>query len=141
MAVNDITSIHPKKNANIGNWIQDGLLLGYEKSKGRNWLENSAGSNSQQPQVKAALDGAIIYRTDALHPTVISKVVDAERMPLVEYHPTVFGYGEDGSPPPPGVAATPLPSGLHLTNQRCFELLLRDGLKPDVAVIGPSLSD
>jgi hypothetical protein len=37
-------------------------LLGYEKNKGRIWLENSAASHSQQSQVKAALT-MLLYMT------------------------------------------------------------------------------
>lgn len=34
----------------------DGFLMGYVKVKCRKWNENSAGSNSQQPQTKSVLD-------------------------------------------------------------------------------------
>ena len=33
---------------------------GFEKRKGRDWLENSAATNTQQPQAKATLDGRIV---------------------------------------------------------------------------------
>jgi len=36
----------------------------YEKDKGRKWLKDSAGSNSQQPQAKLALDGIMVPRWD-----------------------------------------------------------------------------
>lgn len=86
LEINDITSIHPKRDHSVAHWIAGGLLRGYEKAKGRTWLENSAGSNTQQPQVKAALDNAIIYETNAIRKP--SKVVDADGKPLVVYHGT-----------------------------------------------------
>ena len=46
--------ILPERDTSMANWIADGLLIGFDKHKGRDWLENSAGSNSQQPQVNAA---------------------------------------------------------------------------------------
>jgi hypothetical protein len=66
IAINDISSVHPKRDGSIGHWIDDGLLRGYEKGKGRTWLENSAGSNYPQPQVKAALDKASVYQTNSI---------------------------------------------------------------------------
>lgn len=86
LEVNDITSIHPKRDESVSRWMDDGLLMGYEKEKGRRWLENSAGSNSQQPQAKTALDAAIVYQTEKLRNS--SKVVDADGKPLVVYHGT-----------------------------------------------------
>jgi hypothetical protein len=74
--INDIRSIHPKRDSSIANWIDDGLLIGLEKGKGREWLENSAGSNSQQSQVKATSDEPILY--DASGIRNVSKVVDPE---------------------------------------------------------------
>jgi hypothetical protein len=56
-----------KRDSSVANWIADGLLIGLDKHKGRDWLENSAGSNSQQPQVNAALDGAIICDGRLIH--------------------------------------------------------------------------
>ena len=56
------SSIHPKHETKLLNWVNDGLLLGYEKTKGREWLEHSATSNSQQDQVNAALTKARIYK-------------------------------------------------------------------------------
>lgn len=84
--INDIRSIHPKRDESVAGWLAGGLLMGYEKSKGRNWLENSAASNSQQPQVKAALDNASVY--DASHVRNSSKVVDSDGKPLTVYHGT-----------------------------------------------------
>lgn len=66
IGINDVRSIHPKRDSSVTRWLEDGLLLGVEKRKGRDWLENSVGSNSQQPQVKAALDRATIYDTDSI---------------------------------------------------------------------------
>ena len=59
--------------ASVSNWnnadrfvkgvhFADGLLIGANKHKGRDWLGNSAGSNSQQPQVNAALDANIVLQ-------------------------------------------------------------------------------
>lgn len=59
--INDIRSLHPKRDTSIAHWIEDGLLLGVDKHKGRDWLENSAGSNSRQYPANAALDKAILY--------------------------------------------------------------------------------
>jgi hypothetical protein len=39
-------------------------VLGYEKRKGRKWLEDSGAYNSRRPQDQAALDEAIVYGTD-----------------------------------------------------------------------------
>ena len=61
ISINDVRSIYPKRDSSVAQWIADGLLLGADKHKGRDWLENSAGSNSQQPQVNAALDKSILY--------------------------------------------------------------------------------
>lgn len=87
LEVNDITSIHPKRDGSIANWVTDGLLLGYAKGNGRDWLENSAGSNSQQPQAKAAIDGAIVY--DVSRVSNASKVLDPDTgEPMVVFHGT-----------------------------------------------------
>lgn len=37
------------------------MAMQLDKHNGRDWLENSAGSNSRQYPANAALDGAIIY--------------------------------------------------------------------------------
>jgi len=84
LAINDIRSIHPKRDESVTHWIEDGLLLGLEKRKGRDWLENSVGSNSQQPQVKAALDKITLYDTETIRNP--SRVVDENGEPLVVYH-------------------------------------------------------
>jgi hypothetical protein len=44
-----------------------------QKRKGRNWLENSAATNMQQPQVDAALDKAIVYSTYDLRNPAFSR--------------------------------------------------------------------
>jgi len=46
-----------------------------EKHKGRDWLEISAGSNSQQPQVNAALDKAIVYDDRLIRKTAETEVI------------------------------------------------------------------
>jgi len=58
--VNDIRSLHPKDTDRVFHWIEDGLLLGLEKTKGRLWLD-AAGSNSQREQVTEATLKAILY--------------------------------------------------------------------------------
>lgn len=63
LEITDITSLHPKHDEKVLNWVEDGLLLGVEKTKGREWLEHSAGSNSRQDQVNAALANARIYES------------------------------------------------------------------------------
>lgn len=54
--------------ANIGQWVEDGLLLGYEKEKGLNLLLESMGSNRRQlgtsNRGKPLIPGAIIYEND-----------------------------------------------------------------------------
>ena len=43
-----------------------GAFRMYDKRKGRDWLENSAATNTRQPQAKAALDAASVYDTDPI---------------------------------------------------------------------------
>ena len=86
LEVNDIRSIHPKRDENIQRWIRNGLLLGIEKDKGRKWLENSAPTNPGQPQVTATLDNLIIHENPDFVNT--SKVVDKNGKPLRVYHGT-----------------------------------------------------
>ncbi len=54
--------------SNIGQWVEDGLLLGYEKEKGLNLLLESMGSNRRQlgtsNRGKPLIPGAIIYEND-----------------------------------------------------------------------------
>ncbi|MDD5084224.1 MAG: PLxRFG domain-containing protein [Candidatus Moranbacteria bacterium] len=59
--VHDIRSLYPKNTDNIMRWIENGLLLGLEKTKGRQWLERDSESNSRRGQIKAALDRARLY--------------------------------------------------------------------------------
>ena len=59
--IHDIRSVHPKADAKVGYWLADGLLLGYAKDNGRQWLESSAPSNSGQSQAMAAIVNAIVY--------------------------------------------------------------------------------
>jgi len=86
LEINDIRSIHPKRDSSIAYWVGDGLLLGLEKDKGRKWLENSVASNSRQPQVSTTFDDSIIY--DSSKMSSVSKVVDDNGEPLVVYHGT-----------------------------------------------------
>jgi len=62
--IHDIRSLHPKNTKSVLKWIEDGLLLGYEKTKGREWLERNSGSDSQRGQVNAAFEGARIYEAE-----------------------------------------------------------------------------
>ena len=66
LEVHDISSIHPKRDTSILNWISEGLLAGLEKDKGRNWFENLAATNMQQPQINATLDKIILYDTSEI---------------------------------------------------------------------------
>ncbi len=105
LEINDITSIHPKRDESVANWVADGLLLGLEKTKGRKWLEDSAGSNSQQPRTKSALDDAIVYEADSLRK--VSKVVDANGKPLPSYHASAAKRSKRHCTPMPARASTP----------------------------------
>lgn len=55
--------------ANIKQWVDDGLLLGYEKEKGLNLLLESMGSNRQQlgtsNREKPLISGVIVYENDS----------------------------------------------------------------------------
>ena len=64
--IHDIRSIHPKADASITHWINDGLLLGYEKTKGKDWLERNSGSNSPRNQLNPALVNASVYENKSL---------------------------------------------------------------------------
>ena len=59
--INEIRSLHPKDTNKLLGWIKDGLLVGHEKQKGRQWLEHSATSNSLQEQVISALSSSSVY--------------------------------------------------------------------------------
>ncbi|MDD3018513.1 MAG: hypothetical protein PHE74_09105 [Comamonas sp.] len=73
--------------------MEDGLLLGLDKEKGRDWLENLAATNPQQPQADFAALDSILY--DAVTVRNASKVVDAETgEPLVVYHGTGRDFAE-----------------------------------------------
>jgi hypothetical protein len=61
--VPDVT-IH-KQGEKLLNWIEYGLLKGYEKTKGREWLEHLAESDSRQDQVATALASSTIYENEA----------------------------------------------------------------------------
>lgn len=43
VTVSDVRSVHPKKDVSIKNWVDSGLLLGYEKNKGLDWLASITG--------------------------------------------------------------------------------------------------
>lgn len=59
--VNDIRSVHPKDSERLRHWVEDGLLIGLEKTKGRMWLDAS-GSNSRGEQtIEATLSKVILY--------------------------------------------------------------------------------
>ena len=63
MSLNEIVSVFLSYlcGSELINWINQGLLLGFERTKGREWLERNSGSNSQRGQVNAAFDGLRIY--------------------------------------------------------------------------------
>ena len=86
LEINDIRSIHPKRDESIIRWVESGHLLGLDKTKGRSWLENLAATSSRQPQVQVASDDSILY--DAEYISKSSKVVDENGEPLVVYHGT-----------------------------------------------------
>lgn len=88
IGINDVRSIHPKRDSSVTRWIEEGFLLGVEKRKGRDWLENSVGSNFQQPQVKAALDNSTIYDTDSIRNQQPSDL-DAQMFGAITYGTTV----------------------------------------------------
>ncbi len=84
LEINDVRSVHPKRDESILHWVNEGLLLGVDKNKGRTWLENLAATHSQQPQALATLDD-ILYDGTSL--SNASKVIDPETgEPLVVYH-------------------------------------------------------
>ena len=47
ITVHDITSVHPKDSEKILHWINDGHLLGYEKTKGKEWFDRNTPANSE----------------------------------------------------------------------------------------------
>lgn len=83
LQINDITSIYPKRDESISQWISDGLLWGYEYKNGREWIENSARSNCGQPQTSPAIFKSNIYRVDEIRK--VSKVLDENGEPRVVY--------------------------------------------------------
>lgn len=64
---NQIPTAYGKTN--IKQWVDDGLLLGYEKEKGLNLLLESMGSNRQQlgtsNREKPLISGVIVYENDS----------------------------------------------------------------------------
>ena len=82
--INDIRSIYPKRDSSVANWVGDGLLICVKKSKGREWLENSAGSNSRQLQARAASDNPMLYDASAVRNA--SKCVDENGEPPNPHH-------------------------------------------------------
>lgn len=133
--IHDIRSIHPKADKSINHWINDGLLLGYEKTKGRDWLERNSGSNSPRDQTKAALTKATVYENQnlgnsynqsGLNQTETpefkqwfgdSKVVDADGNPLVVYHGSRNG---DFSVFDPGESNPTLNGGMYFSSSKEF---------------------
>ena len=62
--IHDIRSLHPKESMNIINWVEDGLLLGYEKTKGLAWLDHHSQSHSGRDQVSETLANTRLYDSD-----------------------------------------------------------------------------
>lgn len=87
LEINDIRSLHPKRDSSVLRWVEDGLLLGLDKKKGRDWLENLAATNPQQPQASFAALDEILYDADSVRNA--SKAVDPDTgEPLAMYHGT-----------------------------------------------------
>lgn len=84
LVINDIRSIHPKPSQKIDFWIDDGLLIGVDESRGRHLLSTTDRSNSGRGERQEA-SGVILFNTEVL--LNASKVVDPETgEPLVVYH-------------------------------------------------------
>jgi hypothetical protein len=60
ITINDIRTMYPRPDAEVHVWVDAGLLLGYEKRKGRDWLADSGGYNLRRTQDNATLDKAIV---------------------------------------------------------------------------------
>jgi hypothetical protein len=122
--VSDITSVHPKRDESVMRWVfEDNLLVAYDKSKGREWLEDSARSNSSQPQDITTLDDYSMYDVEGFVNT--SKVVDSNGEPLVVYHGTasdftVFDASKAGK-------HFNDPTGFYFTNNTSHSTGRRDG--------------
>ncbi len=87
--VNDIRSIHPKPSQKIDFWIDDGLLIGVDESRGRHLLSTADRSNSGRGERQEASE-VVLFNTEALRN--VSKVVDPETSePMVVYHGGTVG--------------------------------------------------
>jgi len=62
LLVHDIRSIHPKSGEKITRWVEDGLLLGLDKNKGRHLLPATPEYNSQGKDNEAT-SSIILYET------------------------------------------------------------------------------
>lgn len=92
LVINDIRSIHPKPSQKIDFWIDDGLLIGVDESRGRHLLSTTDRSNSGRGERQEASD-VILFNTEALRN--VSKVVDPETgEPMVVYHGTTADINE-----------------------------------------------
>lgn len=60
LVINDIRSIHPKPSQKIDFWIDDGLLIGVDKSRGRHLLSTTDRSNSGRGERQEA-SGVILF--------------------------------------------------------------------------------
>lgn len=78
--VNDIRSIHPKTDEGITDWLNRRLLVGLERTKGQQWLENYTPPNQGRPQARWPLDGVKIY--DA--PGIVKSNLKEEEAPYGE---------------------------------------------------------
>ena len=75
-SITQITGVYPQgEQAVYKVELDDGLLMGLEKNKGRTWLEYLAATNSQQPQALATL-GDILY--DGVDLSSASEITDPD---------------------------------------------------------------
>jgi hypothetical protein len=84
-SITQITGVYPQgEQAVYKVELDDGLLMGLEKNKGRTWLEYLAATNSQQPQALATL-GDILY--DGVDLSSASEITDPDTgVPMTQHH-------------------------------------------------------
>jgi hypothetical protein len=83
--INDVRSIFPKNDKNAGKWIDEGLLLAMDRSKGNKWIQTTPSTPNREKALNALADSNL-YNAEELVKS--SKVVDANGEPLVVYHGT-----------------------------------------------------
>ena len=60
LVINDITSVYPKYDSSVAHWVfEDGLLLAYDKTKGRKYLESLPASHSRSLQDITTLNASV----------------------------------------------------------------------------------